>query len=92
VTEPTGDDRPAVIPSPVDPDVECIRDDTPPGASPQPPGPPGDPVDEAQELCPDGYLPRLRSRGEYQLDGKRVVRDGPPERNPDDPPSESVLP
>ena len=77
------DNQPAVIPSPVDPDVECVRDDTPPDARPRPPGPPSDPVDEATRLCPDGYTPRLRSRGVYRLEGKRVVRDTPPEHNPD---------
>ncbi|MEV7095371.1 hypothetical protein AB0M80_21265 [Amycolatopsis sp. NPDC051045] len=77
------DDRPAVIPSPVDPDVECVRDDRPPGERPQPPGPTSAPPDEATRLCPDGYTPRRRSRGVYQLDGKRVVRDTPPQPHPD---------
>jgi len=78
-----GEDPPAVIPSPVDPDVECVRDDTLTDARPRPPGPPSVPVDEAARLCPDGYTPRLRSRGPYRLEGKRVVRDTPPEQNPD---------
>lgn len=79
---PAQDDRPAIIPSEVDPDVECVRIDDP-GALAQPPGPPG--AAGGQKLCPDGYLPRRRSRGEYRLEGKRIVTDAPPIRNPDDP-------
>jgi hypothetical protein len=35
--------------------------------------------------CPDGYLPRRRSRGDYPLEGKQIVTDAPPIRNPEDP-------
>ncbi|MFI9103589.1 hypothetical protein ACIGXA_23985 [Streptomyces fildesensis] len=83
---PTEDDRPAVIPSEVDPDVECVRIDDP-GELAEPPEPPGAAGGPGPRLCPDGYLPRRRSRGEYPLAGKRVVTDEPPILNPDDPAS-----
>jgi hypothetical protein len=35
-------------------------------------------------LCPEGYVPRRR-REDRVLDGKQVVTDKPPQRNPADP-------
>ncbi|MDQ1031661.1 hypothetical protein QF035_009243 [Streptomyces umbrinus] len=91
---PARDDHPEVIPSEVDPDVECVRidrtdDRAGPPPSPDLPeegsGPPSAPAVEGRRLCPEGYLPRRRHR-DYTLDGKRVVSDSPPIPNPDDPP------
>jgi hypothetical protein len=79
---PAEDDRPAVIPSELDPDIECVRIDEPSDLA-QPPGPPV--AADGPKLCPDGYLPRRRSRGGYQLEGKRIVTDASPIRNPDYP-------
>lgn len=86
---PTSDHRPLIIPSPVDPDVECVRIDTqvPSGELAQPPGP--SPTDgDDSHLCPDGYVPRRRRRGDYTLKGKEIVTGTPPKRNPDDPAGE----
>ncbi len=84
---PTNDDRPPVIPSPVDPDVECVRIDTqvPPGKLAQPPGSPPTGDDDSPRLCPDGYVPRRRRRRDYTLEGKEIVTGTPPKRNPDNP-------
>lgn len=77
---PTEDERPAVIPSEVDPDIECVRIDDA-GSRAQPPG---DLTNgDGPKPCPDGYLPRRRRR-DYHLDGKRAVTDTPPLRNPAD--------
>ncbi|MFZ3493298.1 hypothetical protein ACODT5_08720 [Streptomyces sp. 5.8] len=89
---PAPDDRPEVIPSEVDPDVECVRidragDRAGPPPSPDredPPGPPSAPAVSGRRLCPEGYLPRRRHR-DYTLDGKRIVSDSPPIPNPEDP-------
>jgi len=70
-----------VIPSPFDPDYECVPVATegepppspPPGGQDEPPGP---------RLCPDGYVPRRRRR-EYDLDGKVIRTHRPAEHNPD---------
>ncbi|MFI8521807.1 hypothetical protein ACIGEZ_28925 [Streptomyces sp. NPDC085481] len=98
---PAEDDRPEVIPSEVDPDVECVRIDLAddqgdqgehggPPPSPGPvedvPGPPSAPAVHGKRLCPEGYLPRRRHR-DYTLDGKRIVSDSPPIPNPEDPPA-----
>ncbi len=86
---PTSDHRPLIIPSPVDPDVECVRIDTqvPSGELAQPPGP--SPTDGGDShLCPDGYVPRRRRRRDYTLNGKEIVTGTPPKRNPDDPAGE----
>jgi hypothetical protein len=85
---PTNDHRPLIIPSPVDPDVECVRIDTqvPSGELAQPPGP--SPTDgDDSHLCPDGYVPRRRRRRDYTLKGKQIVTSTPPKRNPNDPTS-----
>jgi hypothetical protein len=81
------DERPAVIPSPIDPDVECVRIDTqtPSGDVAGPPSPPAAAGEGTPKLCPDGYVPRRRQRADYTLEGKRVVGKGPPIRNPDEP-------
>jgi hypothetical protein len=78
-------DIPDIIPSPVDPDYECVRKDllVPEGELAEPP------TDQQTEeslpkLCPEGYVPRRRRRP-YKLDGKRVQTGQPPERNPDAP-------
>jgi len=80
-------DRPQIIPSEVDPDVECVRiDDASPPA--QPPGPAG--PSTGPRLCPEGYLPRRRRRDEYLLEGKRIVTPGPPTPGPDPDPGRVV--
>jgi hypothetical protein len=92
VTVPDDDDRPAVIPSAVDPDVECVRADTqsPSGELAQPPGAPvpASASGDTPQLCPDGYVPRRRSRPGYALEGKRIVSQGPPVQNPNPPPAQ----
>jgi len=82
---PTEPDRPPIVPSPIDPDVECVRVDTLtlPGGRAKPPDPPLAQGDESPSLCPDGYVPRRRQRRDYRLDGKVVVTGTPPTRNPD---------
>jgi len=84
---PTDDDRPLVVPSAVDPDVECVRIDsqTPTGGIAQSPEPSEPDGSSGPPLCPEGYVPRRR-RQPRTLDGKRVVTDSAPTRNPDDPP------
>jgi hypothetical protein len=76
---------PDVIPSEVNPEYECIRigSTAPDGVVATPPSE-GDEAEQAR-LCPDGYVPRRRRR-RYRLEGKRIVREGPPERNPEPPP------
>lgn len=73
----------------VDPDYECVKvgsaahskhpAEPPPGGGKgtHPAGGEGLPA-----LCPEGYVPR-RKRRRYILNGKRVRREGPAERNPD---------
>jgi len=87
---PAEDDRPPVIPSPVDPDVDCIRVDlqTPSGEIAQPPGPDPPGADAAPRLCPEGYVPVRRKQRDYTLKGKVVVSDTEPKRNPEDPPAD----
>ncbi|MFB7915949.1 hypothetical protein [Streptomyces sp. NPDC056061] len=94
---PPGDGRPEVIPSEVDPDIECVRTDLagegaasppPPDATGPPPPSPVFPASSAvrgRRLCPEGYTPRRRHR-DYTLDGKRIVSDSPPVPNPEPPP------
>ncbi len=73
---------PEVIPSPVDPDYECVRIDTAAGGkAPAAPPPGGEPEPEEPRICPDGYVPRRRRRT-YELEGKRIRSSGPPQRNP----------
>ncbi len=74
-------EQPDVLPCEKDPRFECVRigSTDPHGAAASPP-PGGDSESEAG-LCPDGYVPRRR-RPPYAAEGKRVIRDGPPERNP----------
>ncbi|MFF3734921.1 hypothetical protein ACFYXM_32720 [Streptomyces sp. NPDC002476] len=87
---PAGDDRPEVIPSEVDPDVECVRTDLvrdrtaapPPPDAPMPPPSPASEAVTGRRLCPEGYTPRRRRR-DYTLDGKRIVSDSPPVPNPE---------
>lgn len=74
-------DEDGVIPSPFDPDYECVPvaaagkpgPSPPPGGHKEPPGP---------RLCPEGYVPRRRRR-EYELDGKVIRSHRPAEHNPD---------
>ncbi|MFB7449644.1 hypothetical protein [Streptomyces sp. NPDC056194] len=84
------DDRPEVIPSEVDPDVECVRIEKAAGTAEPPPHPPPQdqhpPPGRGVRLCPEGYVPRRRRR-DYTLDGKRVVTDSPATRNPEEPPA-----
>ena len=75
-------DEPDVIPSLVDPDCECVKG--PPGANLNTPPPGG--VRTGRVLCPEGYLPRRRRRATYQLRGKEVDTNRPPEPNPEPPP------
>ncbi len=84
---PTDDDHPPIIPSPVDPDIVCIRIDTqvPSGELAQPPGQAPTGGGDTRKLCPDGYVPRRRRRRDYTLEGKRIVTNARPKRNPDDP-------
>lgn len=73
---------PETIPSPVDPDYECVRIDVAAGGkAPAAPPPGGEPDSEGPRLCPDGYVPRRRRR-KYKLDGKRIRPSGTPQRNP----------
>ncbi len=89
-------ERPDVIPSPVDPDYECVRIGSsahPESLAEPPPSPQTDatlPDEEAEQaLCPEGYVPRRRRRPRYELDGKRIRSSRPAERNPNPPPEES---
>jgi hypothetical protein len=76
-----GSDRPDVIRSEVDPDYDCVRrGSTAPGGEVATP-PPGGHESEGPRICPDGYVPRRR-RPPYRAEGKRIIRDGSPERNP----------
>lgn len=69
-----------IFPSSVDPDCDCV-----PIGSQTPDGrvaaPPSDDEGDAEPLCPEGYVP-LRRRRKYDLEGKVVVTDAEPERNP----------
>jgi len=86
VSPDRGDDRPDVIRSEVDPEYDCVRlGATAPGGEVATPPPGGDEDPTGRRLCPDGYVPRRR-RPPYRAEGKRIVRDEPPERNPRPPP------
>jgi hypothetical protein len=80
------DDRPDVIPSEIDPDVECVRIGSEVhgglGAQPPPPAAPDASAEDEPRLCPEGYVPRRRRRPPYDLDRKVVRRDSPPEHRP----------
>jgi hypothetical protein len=76
------DPLPEVVPSTIDPDCDCVLVDADVAASP----PPAATVDEAQPLCPPGYVPRRRRRADYELRGREVVSDHAPEENPEPPP------
>jgi hypothetical protein len=69
-----------IFPSLVDPECDCV-----PIGSQTPDGrvaaPPSDDEGEAEPLCPEGYVPQRRRR-KYDLEGKVVVTDAEPERNP----------
>jgi hypothetical protein len=73
---------PAVIPSPIDSDYECIRIDVAAGGE-LPARPPlaDEPEPEGARLCPEGYVPRRRRR-RYELEGKRIRSSRPAQRNP----------
>jgi hypothetical protein len=75
-------DKPDVIPSPVDPDYDCVRVGS---GTARPPGPTNDaapdPDPATTPLCPDGYVPRRR-RPTYRLEGKQIRTGEPPTRNP----------
>lgn len=66
-----------MIPSPVDPEVECVRAE---GLA-EPPEPEAGPAGEP--LCPPGYVPRRRRREPYELHGKTIETGRPTERNPE---------
>ena len=74
-------DKPDVIPSPVDPDVECVRS----GDLAEPPGP-DDIGPGGESLCPPGYVPRRKRRPPYEAEGKTIRTGRPAEHNPDPPP------
>jgi hypothetical protein len=74
--------EPEVIPSPVDPDCECVKLAAGERLASPPPG--EDSL--APELCPEGYVPRRRRGPAYELRGKQVITGQPPEVNPDPPP------
>jgi hypothetical protein len=76
----SGDERPDVIPSAVDPDVECVRIGS--MAHPETTAAPPDEAQQQDGPCPPGYVPRRRRR-KYQSDGKDLVTGEPPERNPE---------
>jgi hypothetical protein len=70
-------DLPDVIPSAVDPDVECVRVATAGGAAKLIP-PDEEPVPDANgsQPCPEGYVPRRRRRPPYELEGKIIRPPG----------------
>lgn len=77
---------PDIIPSPVNPDYECVRIGG--SAHPEPlaePPPDGSPIEEKSgpALCPQGYVPRRRRRRTYELEGKRIRSAGTAEHNPE---------
>jgi hypothetical protein len=69
-----------IFPSLVDPECDCV-----PIGSQTPDGrvaaPPSDDEGDAEPLCPEGYVPQRRRR-KYDLEGKMVVTNAEPERNP----------
>jgi hypothetical protein len=69
-----------ILPSSVDPEYDCV-----PIGSQTPDGriatPPDDDEREAEPLCPEGYVPQRRRR-KYSLEGKVVITDTEPKRNP----------
>jgi hypothetical protein len=73
---PSGSELPEVLPSALDDEYECVLADPEAARAPTPGGP-------REELCPPGYVPRLKRREPYRLHGKEVVIDDPPERNPE---------
>ena len=73
---PSESELPEVLPSEPDDEYECVLVD--PDAARAPTA--GEPT---EGLCPPGYVPRLKRRGQYRLRGKQVVVDEPPERNPE---------
>jgi hypothetical protein len=78
-----------IIPSPIDPDCECVRigSRAADGSVVSPP-PDGETTPAGLPLCPDGYLPRRKSSGAYTVQGKMVTRPGQqPLPNPEPPPS-----
>jgi hypothetical protein len=86
---------PDVIPSPVDPDCECVRigGSAHPEPLVEPPRTPESDTPSAEQqtgpaLCPEGYVPRRRRRPRYELDGKRIRSSGPAEHNPTRPADE----
>lgn len=81
-------DGPDVIPSPLDPDVECVRIGSQAhgegDAQPPPGGAPEATAEELESPCPEGYVPRRRRRPPYDLDGKVVRPGGSEEGDRDD--------
>ncbi len=79
----TPDPRPDVIRSEVDPDFDCVRlgSTAPGGRVATPPGPDEAHATGAPRLCPEGYVPKRR-REPYESEGKRVISEKPPRRNP----------
>lgn len=69
-----------VIPSPFDPDYECVPVGTCADSPSPPPG--GQEESSAPRLCPEGFVPRRRRR-EYDLEGKVIRTHRPAERNPE---------
>jgi hypothetical protein len=69
-----------IFPSLIDPECDCV-----PIGSQTPDGrvaaPPSDDEGDAEPLCPEGYVPQRRRR-KYDLEGKMVVTNAEPERNP----------
>lgn len=70
-----------VIPSPVDPDYECVPTGGTAGESPVVPPPGGLEEPAGPRLCPEGYVPRRRRRT-YPLQGKLIRPSPSPVRNP----------
>jgi hypothetical protein len=75
-----GDELPLVLPSAPDDEYECVLADPEAARAPSA-------TEPGESKCPPGYVPRLKRRPSYRLQGKEVLPDQPPEQNPAPPPS-----
>jgi hypothetical protein len=73
-----------IIPSPVDPNYECIPIESQVADGAVASHPPGGNRSSGRPICPDGYVPRRKTnRPRYKLNGKVIIDpDTVPERNP----------
>ena len=78
---------PDIFVSSVNPEYECVRISVayPGGLSTPPPDLPARESSHETPVCPEGYVPRPRRRGHYQLRGKTLLSSSPPERAPGSP-------